>query len=209
VSLLQLHAAAGPLAGPEVAATAARLLARLEAIGLLTATAEPVRVLDTRTLAAALRPLADRGVARDAVRVLRSRRPPAGAGYAALLRRVEAELADSPLPDLEWRALAARLGADLLGDLVGVSPASVRRYTAGSRSTPDDVAVRLHALALTVADLLGSYNDYGVRRWWRRPRPQLAGRSPADLLAGDWRPDDPGPRQVAQLARALTVPAAT
>ena len=43
----------------------------------------------------------------------------------------------------------------------------------------------------------------GVRRWFERPRSQLDGSAPQQLLSGDWDPDDPGPRRVSDLARAL------
>jgi hypothetical protein len=101
------------------------------------------------------------------------------------------------------------LGPDLLGRLVGVSPSSIRRYTAGSRLTPDPVAARLHWLALVVADLAGSYTDVGIRRWFDRSRATLAGRSPAEVLGPAWNPDDPEVEAVRALAEALTAPLAT
>ncbi|TMK24849.1 MAG: hypothetical protein E6G64_16815 [Actinobacteria bacterium] len=76
-------------------------------------------------------------------------------------------------------------------------------------TTPDEVAERLHFLALVVADLAGSYNEFGIRRWFARPRPQLDGRSPSHLLRGNWRSDQPGPQRVRELARALTGSLAT
>ena len=118
-------------------------------------------------------------------------------------------LGASPVPASEWPALQRVLGVDLLGRLLSVSTASVRRYLSGTRKTPDDVAVRLHALALMVGDLAGAYNDAGVRRWFARPRTVLANRAPVELLTSGWRPDDPGPRQVRGLANALTASPAT
>jgi predicted transcriptional regulator len=35
----------------------------------------------------------------------------------------------------------------MLARLLGISPASVRRYAATTRETPDDVAARLHHIA--------------------------------------------------------------
>lgn len=95
------------------------------------------------------------------------------------------------------------LGADLLAQLLVVSPSSLRRYASGARPTPCSVAARLHHLALIVRDLAGAYNDIGVRRWFCRPRTQLGGQTPAELLHGPWDPDDEGPTQVRQLAAAL------
>ncbi len=68
------------------------------------------------------------------------------------------EVEQTPLPETEWSALVDLLGLDLLASMTGVSPSSVRRYAAGSRETPDDVAGRLHFIALVLADLRGSYN---------------------------------------------------
>ncbi|MGH9129840.1 MAG: hypothetical protein ACRDY2_13005 [Acidimicrobiales bacterium] len=99
--------------------------------------------------------------------------------------------------------MAEALGDDLLARLVGASPTSVGRYRRSQRPTPDPVAHRLHFLALVVADLAGSYNSRGVRRWFCRPRPQLDGLTPRELLAGGWDPEDPGPQRVAALAGAL------
>ena len=104
------------------------------------------------------------------------------------------------MPATEWPALQEVLGADLLASLVGISASSVQRYLGGARTTPDAVAVRLHFLALVVADLAGAYNDIGVRRWFGRPRKRLGGSSPAQLLAGGWWPDDDGPNRVRELA---------
>lgn len=97
----------------------------------------------------------------------------------------------------------------MVARLLGISPASVRRYARVVRSTPDDVAARLHWLALTVGDLASAYNEIGIRQWFDRKRVQLGGRSPAQLLSGEWKPDDPGPQQVRALADALTGSPAT
>lgn len=110
---------------------------------------------------------------------------------------------ESPLPSPEWVGLERVLGADLLGELLGVSASSRRRYAAGTRPTPDDVAARLHVLARVVGDLAGSYTDLGVRRWFGRPRTRLGGQAPAALLRGAWTPQDEGPTRVRQLAAAL------
>ncbi|HET7461054.1 MAG TPA: hypothetical protein VFJ82_07390 [Longimicrobium sp.] len=112
-------------------------------------------------------------------------------------------LEESPLPSAEWVGLERVLGANLLAELIGVSPSSLRRYAAGTRDTPDDVAARLHFLALVVGDLAGSYNDIGVRRWFGRRRSQLGGQAPADLLQGAWDPQEEGPERVRRLAAAL------
>jgi hypothetical protein len=116
---------------------------------------------------------------------------------------------ESPLPRSELRSLGDLLGRDRLATLVGTSEPSLRRYLAGSRSVPDEIAQRAHSLAIVVSYLRGGYNPLGVRRWFERPRTQLNGSAPQELLSGDWDPDDPGPRRVQALARSLVGSPAT
>ena len=112
-------------------------------------------------------------------------------------------------PAYEWTRLADVLGLDHLARLLGISATSVRRYKAAARTTPDDVAARLHFLALVVGDLSGAYNDIGIRQWFDRRRAQLGGRAPAERLAGGWKPTAPGPTEVRDLARSLSASPAT
>lgn len=77
------------------------------------------------------------------------------------------------MPEREWRRLVELFGPDRLAELLGTSASSVRRYSGRARSTPDDIAGRLHFLALTVGDLAGAYNEVGIRRWFERQRSQL------------------------------------
>ncbi len=118
------------------------------------------------------------------------------------VEQINDQIEMSPQPAGEWAPLIATLGEDLLAELVGVSVSSVRRYATGSRVTPQDIAERLHFLALLIADLAGSYNDFGIRRWLNRPRTQLGGRFPASLL-GEFDPEGPDAAVVAALAASL------
>ncbi len=118
------------------------------------------------------------------------------------VEQINDQIEMSPQPAAEWAPVTATLGEDLLAQLVGVSVSSVRRYATGARSTPQDVAERLHFLALLIADLAGSYNDFGIRRWLNRPRTPLGGRSPASLL-GEFDPEGADAAAVANLASAL------
>jgi hypothetical protein len=120
-----------------------------------------------------------------------------------LLDRLEEALVESPVPETEWPALERVFGTESLAGLVGVSPSSLRRYASGIRPTPDDVAARLHFLALVVGDLAGSYNEIGIRRWFERPRTRLDGLAPSAFLTGDWDPRGAGPLRVRALAAAL------
>lgn len=116
----------------------------------------------------------------------------------AALSAIEA----SPVPDVEWNVVTI-LG-DALADLVGTSLSSMTRYRTKQRKTPDDVADRLHVIAQIVTDLVGSYNEYGVRRWFDRPRTLLDGRAPSDILRGQWNPEAPDVKKVQDLAARLT-----
>ena len=84
-----------------------------------------------------------------------------GPALAGAVAQINDQLEMSPQPAGEWAPVTGTLGEDLLAELVGVSVSSVRRYAGGSRVTPQDVAERLHFLALLIADLAGSYNDFG------------------------------------------------
>lgn len=114
-----------------------------------------------------------------------------------------AALYESPFPDREWQSVQRVLGLESMAELIGISVSSARRYFAGARTTPDEVAARLHFLAFVVGDLAGAYNDVGIRRWFHRPRQLLDGHTPAQLLGGDWEPDDDGPQRVQALAASL------
>ena len=71
------------------------------------------------------------------------------------------------------------------------------------------MAARLHFLARVVAELKGAYNDIGVRRWFDRKRTLLRGRSPAQILTGDWNPEGGPAEKVLNLARSLSSSPAT
>jgi hypothetical protein len=126
-----------------------------------------------------------------------------------LLNEANAALEDSPLPDQEWAPLRHTLGDELLARLCRISEVSLRRYASGARPTPDIVAQRLHTLALIIADLRGAYNDYGIRRWFQRPRVQLGGKTPETFPSAEWTPDEPEVGALRDLARALTGSPAT
>jgi len=125
------------------------------------------------------------------------------------IERLWEGLEQSPVPEFEWVSLLEVFGADELSSLVGTSLSSLRRYATGTRATPDDVAARLHFLARVFGELKGSYNQIGIRRWFRRKRLALEERAPADLLRGSWAPENPGPAEVLALARSLASSPAT
>lgn len=206
--MIQIRSTEHPYDAPEVAASALATLTRADAMGLIPE-AERIDCLDDKTIRRVTRRIADRGIGRALVLELEGAREARSADLRRILRGLSEVLEDSPLPELEWPRLRDVLGLDLLGALVGVSPASARRYLAGDRSTPDEIAARLHFIALIVGDLAGTYNELGIRRWFERRRTQLAGRAPREVLGRDFQPDDDAPRAVAELARSLSAGAAT
>jgi hypothetical protein len=206
--MIQIRSAEHPYDAPEVAASALAALTRADAMGLIPE-AEKIDRLDDRTIRRVTRRIADRGIGRALVLELEGAREARSADLRRILRGLSDVLEDSPLPELEWPRLRDVLGLELLGALVGVSPASARRYLARERATPDEIAARLHFIALIVGDLAGTYNELGIRRWFERRRTQLDGRSPREVLGRGFRPDDADPVAVAALARSLSAGAAT
>ena len=208
MAIIQITSAKRPFTDPRVAHQAVTALGRAQAMGLLPE-GELIESLDLSAFRKVVKHLHRAGIARSIYLA------PAGEGVdqsATLERRLEqlnTALEDSPAPEYEWNRLTDVLGLDQLARLVGISLTSVRRYRAAARSTPDEVAGRLHFLSLIVGDLSGAYNDIGIRQWFDRKRVQLRGRAPAELLRGAWKPGDSGPSRVRELGRSLAASPAT
>lgn len=175
-----------------------QVVAYAETVGLVVRSHEAGTSVDR--LNDSLRELAKVGVARN---VRPAEMPPVPADVAQTSRKILAALEESPLPQIEWEPIAKILGDDQLSDLLGISASSLVRYRSNERATPDRVAARLHLVTLIVTALLGSYNDLGVRLWFRRPRTALGGRTPTAMLRGDWSPDGPEAQDVRGLAHSL------
>jgi hypothetical protein len=182
----------------QVAVLASRVVALAETIGVLASSS--ISGITRGELDAALDSFAGLGVAKT---LTIQAKHASVEDLAGLLPKVLEAIGQSPLPAQEWPALTSLLGEDLLAGLVATSPSSINRYRAGARATPDPIASRLHTVALITADLSGSYNAFGVRRWFTRPRSALDGAAPADLLSGDWEPDTEPVERVRALAAAL------
>lgn len=206
MTVLQIVSAEAPYDRPALGVRAARLLGLAEAMGLLPG-ARPIDRLDREAIAGPLRSLVHLGIGRNAALEFEQTSRPER--LAELLDRLYEELLASPSPRTEARALTDQLGIDLLAELSGASASSLRRYAAGERTVPDDVAARLHHLAVIVSHLAGGYNDFGIRRWFLRGRPQLDGRSPGQVLRRSWDADAAEPQRVLRLAEALNSSPAT
>lgn len=190
-----------PFDRPELARPALRLIATADAMGLLPPSHPSA--LDARQVRSVLDSIQRAGIGVAGEAAFAAGGAAVTVESAAWLDRVRAALEECPVPKSEWKRLLGLFDADQLAALLGIAPASVRRYAFGARRTPDEVAARLHFLALVTGNLLGAYNEIGVRRWFERKRELLGGRTPRELLGGAWSPDDAGPRRVRELARSL------
>ncbi len=208
VTIIRIQSVSRPFNAPGVARMAVTTLARAEAMGLLSGE-RVIQRLDLEAFRRVVGRIARAGIGPGLLPDLESPRGCEPKRLADLLQKLNEALDESPTPQYEWSKLADLFGIDVLARLVGTSGSSLRRYKAQSRGTPDDVAARLHFLAMLVSDLAGAYNDVGIRRWFHRKRSLLGERSPAEILAGEWRPDAPGPTQVRQLAHSLAATPAT
>ena len=198
---VRIESVAEPLArSPRAVSLAFGLLARAQVMGLLPEDIEQPMRLDAGLLARIADEFEAAGVATHAAARLRLEEPQLEEALEATLEALDA----SPQPEGEWEPARELLGDDLLGRILGgVSSSSIRRYATGLRETPDDVAWRLHAVARILASLIGSYNDYGIRRWFERRRSALGGKTPAQMLARARDEDDLGLARVLDLAGAL------
>ena len=200
---LHIQSVKDPFTNPDVAGPASTLLGRAETMGFLHDLGT-ISTLDNHLIATVLQRLGQTGLLQRTIMLgTITQMPGDPAGMVNLLEEANTALEHSPLPLQEWTALRPILGDALLARLCGITEASFRRYAAGTRSTPDAVAQRLHSLALLAADLRGAYNDYGIRRWFQRPRAQLGGRTPVEVLPAGWTPESPEMRQLQDLAGAL------
>jgi hypothetical protein len=206
--MLQIESAKEPFTSPRAAFEAAIALSRADAMGLLPPD-ERIDTLDWPSFRKAVRHIHRAGIARNIHLVFAHELASSGPELERTLECLNIALEESPVPEFEWNRVGEVLGLDLLSRLLGISASSVRRYTAAARGTPDDIAGRLHFLTLIVGDLSGAYNDIGIRQWFSRKRAQLDGRAPLDWLRTPWKPTQPGPRRVRDLARALVASPAT
>lgn len=202
MTVLRITSVGAPLNRPGLLAAALALVRRAVGVGFLSGRVEVDR-LDLELVREIAREASSAGVGRDAAVALLGHRGPAGPKLETLIGQLDAAIAASPVPDRELRALLDVYDHETLAALVGTSVASLRRYAAGARAVPDAVAGRVHLVALVTSDLAGSYNEFGLRRWWERPRTALDGRSPREALGRAWDPDGATAGAVAELARAL------
>jgi len=201
MALVRLATVSSPFNRPALLEAAIGLLRHAAALGLLDKR-ETVDDLDFELVREIATEASAVGVGRDAaLGILGSAK--SSARLASYIERLDEALIASPLPERELRELGSLFDLDDLADLLGTSEVSLRRYAAGARTIPDELAERLHWLALVVGDLAGAYNEIGIRRWFERPRSALGGLSPRQALGREWQPNEPMPEEVRRLAAAL------
>lgn len=208
MTTIRITAVENPFDSQRLARLAVGLITTAEAMGLLGEM--EIHRLDLATFRRVVDRIAAAGIGTEIQAALSA--PTDGqepAEIGQLLGRLAVAIEESPVPAHEWGSLERLFGAERLASLLDISPASVRRYQAGSRETPDPIAARLHFLATLVGDLAGAYNEFGIRRWFERSRTLLDGRKPADLLHGEWDPESRDAQRLRELARSLGASAAT
>jgi hypothetical protein len=73
----------------------------------------------------------------------------------------------------------------------------------GERTAQALKSERLHFMAGLLDDLAGAYTVEGVRNWLANPREALGGKSPEEILSGDWDPAGTEAAKVRDLAASL------
>jgi hypothetical protein len=204
---LQIKSIGAPLLeSAQAASLALSLVARAQTMGFLPTREGPVE-LDRDFLEELAELLRRRGVAAVATASLARAMQAKPLNDVELIHALRATLDAvdaSPHPAGEWAPARELLGDELLSRLLRISASSLRRYAAADRRTPDEVAWRLHLLARLLAALVGSYNDYGIRRWFERGRSALDGATPAEVFERAEAEDDERLQRVLALAEQLT-----
>jgi hypothetical protein len=199
MSNIQIKSIMPPFETDDLYPRATRLLRRADSMGLLE---EPIRELSAEAMRKVARKLSQRGLASDQAARLMTGKPSA----SELSRYLDAALLaldESPVPSAELTKLNSTLGHELLAGLLEISAASLQRYQSGERQVPDVVAERAHFLTAVISALEGIYNEFGVRRWFERPRSTFDGKTERQLLGRDWMPGDEPVRRILAAAESL------
>lgn len=187
-----------------VVAAAIEFILKAESMGILH---EPVDTLHLNidAIIGAAKQVVELGLGRKFVLDPERWREYEAVDLADRLKKLSVVLEESPEPNSEWKRLRSFLPDDLLAKILHISEQSVRRYATGERDTPDDIAERVHWVALVTGDLFGAYNEHGVRGWFFRPRKSFGGLAPLAMLSGDdWTPDAKNPILIREFAKSLT-----
>lgn len=208
MTTLQTGTIEKPLDKPEIARQVLSVLDRAWAMGFLPV-ATRVDPVSLPNLKEAFESVQKAGIGKQYISGLLLSHKKSPGELLEAFRGINRAMEESPNPDSEWDRLEQVLGTELLADLVRTSKVSVGRYKSKQRPTPPDIAARLHYLAMLIAELVGSYNQFGIIGWFGRKRYQLKDRSPRQLLNGEWSPESEQAKQVKTLAIAISGSPAT
>jgi hypothetical protein len=200
MSRIRITSVLPPFREDEFYPRAMRFLRRADAMGLLEGAA--IEELSPEIVRQVARKLSKRGLASDVAARLSGAIP----SREELVRYLDAALIaldESPVPAAELAKLNSLLGHESLADILEISAASLQRYQSGEREAPDAVADRAHFLTSVVAALEGTYNEFGVRRWFERARTVFGGRSARQLLGRRWASSDESAQRVLNAAESL------
>jgi hypothetical protein len=198
VGNIQITSILPPLEEEHLYPRATRFLRRADSMGLLD---EPIKELSAAVVRRVAQRLSKRGLASDL-----AARLTAAPSRDELVRYLDAALValdESPVPAAELAKLSSILGHELLVGMLEISPASLQRYQNGEREAPDAIAEKAHFLTSVIAALEGTYNEFGVRRWFERPRSTFNGRTARQLLSRRWNPSEESVRSVLAAAESL------
>lgn len=199
MSNLHLTSVLPPFQEEDLYPRATRFLRRADAMGLLEGRIEELSPDVVRQVA---HKLSRRGLASDVAARLTAGAP-SREEFVRYLDAALLALDESPVPVAELTKLNSILGHELLAQMLEISAASLQRYQSGDREAPDVVADRAHFLTAVIAALEGTYNEFGIRRWFERPRSVFGGHSARQLLAARWTSASEGARRVLSAAESL------
>jgi hypothetical protein len=199
MSNIRITSVLPPFGDDELYPRATRFLRRADAMGLLD---QPIEELSAEVVRRVARRLSKRGLASDVASRL-SAPVPSRDEFVRYLDAALLALDESPVPAAELTKLNSILGHELLAGLLEISAASLQRYQNEEREAPEAVADRAHFLTSVIAALEGTYNEFGVRRWFERTRSVFDGRSARQLLSRRWTPSDDSARRVLEAAESL------
>ncbi len=130
------------------------------------------------------------------------------AGLAARLRATVGVDPETGLPVTRIRHEASRKDIRLRPGrfaVIGPTPVELPEEEIAAAPDPDDV--RAVFIAAINASLAGSYNSWGIDRWWQRARTLLDGRTPlAIVTADDFSPNSSDAHAIRLLADRLVGP---
>lgn len=109
---------------------------------------------------------------------------------------------DTPTATDKFNKLSNIFGQGRLVRLMHTRSHLLQGFLAGEQPLGSRYAARLDFLYEVVHDLEGSYNAFGINRWFERPRVQLGRHAPNDLLLNQaWRVEHRDVRRIRKLAK--------